>query len=73
MVQEHRGTEAASELLRILAAWFVERSAPRVCVDVGDEHAGRFYRRHGAVDLAKHWLVWNDIGTLLGESRRIVD
>jgi GNAT superfamily N-acetyltransferase len=68
VVQEHRGTDVASELLRLLAAWFVERSAPRVCVDVGDEHAGRFYKRHGAEDLTKHWLVWNDIGTVLGRS-----
>ena len=70
VVREHRGTEVASELLRRLAAWLVERSAPRVCVDVGDEQAGRFYKRHGAEDLAKHWLVWNDIGTVLRDRGR---
>ena len=69
VVREHRGGEVAPALLRLLAAWFVDREARRVCVDVGDEHARRFYRRHGAVDLLPpHWLVWNDVGTLLGDA-----
>lgn len=61
VLAEYRGAGVAPELLRRLAAWFVERGARRVCVDVGDEHAGRFYRRHGARDLVPHWLVWDDI------------
>lgn len=66
VVTEHRGGAAAAELLRLLAGWFVQQGALRVCVDVGDEHAGRFYRRHGAEDLRKHWMVWSDIGIVLG-------
>jgi hypothetical protein len=52
-------------MLRLLAAWLLARGARRVCVDVGDEHAGRFYRRKGAVDLRKHWVVWEDIAVVL--------
>ncbi|HEU4452081.1 MAG TPA: hypothetical protein VFR81_03440 [Longimicrobium sp.] len=35
---------------------------------MSDEHAGRFYNRHGAEDLTKDWLAWNDIGIVLGRS-----
>ena len=65
VVPEHRGGGVAPELLRLLAAWFVERRALRVCVDVGDERARKFYRRHGAGELGEHWLVWSDVGALL--------
>jgi GNAT superfamily N-acetyltransferase len=60
----HRRRGVASALLRRLAAWFAERGARRVCVDVGDDDARPFYRRHGAVDLNRHWMVWEDIGRL---------
>jgi ribosomal protein S18 acetylase RimI-like enzyme len=58
-----RGTGIASELLRLMAAWFVEQEAPRVCVDVEPSNAiaRRFYMHHGAEVLNPHWLVWNDI------------
>jgi GNAT superfamily N-acetyltransferase len=65
LVPEQRGTGVAAEMLRLLAAWLLARGARRVCVDVGDEHAGRFYRRKGAVDLRKHWVVWEDIAVVL--------
>jgi GNAT superfamily N-acetyltransferase len=65
VIPEHRGTSIAPELLRLLAAWFVGHGARRICVDVGDDHAYRFYCRHGAADLRKHWLVWEDIATVL--------
>lgn len=61
----HRGGRVAAGLLRQLARWFVERGAHRVCVDVGNERAYRFYTRHGAADLQKHWLVWEDVGSVL--------
>ena len=43
-----------------MAAWFGELGAARVCVDVepGNARARAFYRKHGAVDLNLHWLVW---------------
>jgi ribosomal protein S18 acetylase RimI-like enzyme len=65
VVQERRGSQVASELLRLLAVWFVQQEALRICVDVGSEQARRFYKRHGAEDLNRHWLVWNDIRVVL--------
>ena len=62
---EARGTPVAGELLRIMARWFVAQGARRICVDVGDERARRFYRRHGAVEISQHWMTWDDIGTVL--------
>jgi GNAT superfamily N-acetyltransferase len=68
VVPEYRRGQVAAEFLRLLAAWFVEHGALRVCVDVGDEHARVFYKRHGAEDLNKHWLIWNDISAVLEHS-----
>jgi ribosomal protein S18 acetylase RimI-like enzyme len=68
VVPEYRGTPIATELLCLLATWFVEQGARRVCVDVGNERARRFYRRHGADNLNEHWLVWNDISAVLGDA-----
>lgn len=67
VIPEQRGKNVASELLRLLAAWFVEQGALRVCVDVEPSNtvARAFYRRHGAQDLKPHWLVWNDVRAIL--------
>ena len=67
VIPAHRGTGVASELLRILAAWFVEQNAKRVCVDVDPANAlaRRFYARHGATTLNPHWLVWTDVALAL--------
>jgi ribosomal protein S18 acetylase RimI-like enzyme len=64
---EWRGRGVASELLRLIAKWFVEQGAPRVCVDVEPANAvaRAFYRLHRTEDLNRHWLVWNDISVLL--------
>ena len=63
VIPERRGAGIASELLRLLAGWFVEQKAFRVCVDVEPSNAvaRAFYTRHGAETLNAHWLVWNDI------------
>jgi ribosomal protein S18 acetylase RimI-like enzyme len=68
VVPERRGSAVATELLRLLAAWFVEKKASRVCVDVQPANtiARRFYTRHGAENLNAHWMVWNDIKVVLG-------
>ncbi len=62
-----RRAGVATELLRLLTRWFLEHDARRVCVDVSpdNERARAFYARHGAADLNPHWLVWDDIGTVL--------
>ncbi|MBV9852827.1 MAG: GNAT family N-acetyltransferase [Armatimonadetes bacterium] len=69
---ECRRSGTASELLRLLAAWFVRQGASRVCVNVDPNNmpARRFYARHGAAPLNEHWLVWNDINDL-GSDRLI--
>jgi ribosomal protein S18 acetylase RimI-like enzyme len=68
-IPEYRRYGIASELLRLLAAWFVENKSIKVCVDVDPDNsaAQQFYKRHGAENLNKHWLVWNDIGIVLKE------
>jgi ribosomal protein S18 acetylase RimI-like enzyme len=68
VIPERRGSGVASELLRLLAAWFATQKASRICVDVepANTPARRFYTRHGAEDLNPHWLVWNDINVVLG-------
>ena len=67
VVPDRWGAGVADGLLERLASWFVEEGARRVCVDVSpsNEAARRFYRRHGAIDLNPHWLVWPDIGVAL--------
>ena len=69
VIPERRGSAVASELLHLQVAWFVEQRASRICVDVDPNNttARRFYKRHGAVDLNEHWLVWNDIKVALGQ------
>jgi ribosomal protein S18 acetylase RimI-like enzyme len=69
VIPERRGSAVASELLRLLAAWFAKQKASRICVDVDPANttARRFYMRHGAGNLNEHWLVWNDIKVVLAE------
>jgi ribosomal protein S18 acetylase RimI-like enzyme len=69
VIPKRRGSGIASELLRLLAAWFAEQKASRICVDVDPANttARRFYTRRGAANLNEHWLVWHDINVVLGE------
>ena len=63
----HRGRGVAADLLRLLAGWFAEQGAFKVCVNVAPDNiaASRFYRRHGAVELNEYFLVWKDIRAVL--------
>ena len=72
VISERRGSGIASELLRLLAGWFVQQKAFRICVDVEPSNAvaRAFYTRHGAETLNPHWLVWNDISHVLGKPSR---
>ena len=67
VVPEKRRGGVARELLLVLASWFAEKGAKRVCVDADPENptARAFYRKNGAEDLNPHWLVWSDITELL--------
>ncbi len=65
VVEQRRGQGIAGELLQMLATWFVEKEARRICVDPANYRARRFYAKHGAEKLNQHWLVWNDIQSVL--------
>lgn len=64
---EYRGTGISRELLRHLAAWFVDQAALFVCVNCASDNAvaQNFYRRLGAENLREHWLIWKDISVVL--------
>lgn len=64
VARDYRRRGAASALLMALTNWFIEQDARRVCVDVVPENAAAraFYRQHGAVELNRAWMVWEDIG-----------
>lgn len=66
---DQRRHGVASRLLELLATWFLERGARRICVDVGDDAARPFYHRRGAVELNRHWMVWNDVAIVLDAAR----
>jgi GNAT superfamily N-acetyltransferase len=72
VVPERRRTGVATKLLRLLAVWFARQKAARICVDVDPANtvARLFYARHGAVELKKFWLVWEDIRVVPGNRSR---
>jgi GNAT superfamily N-acetyltransferase len=67
VVPERRRAGLARELVVLLASWFADQNARRICVDADPENPGArvFYRKQGAEDLNPHWLVWPDITALL--------
>ena len=69
VVPGNRGNGTAAELLRLLAQWFMEHKARRICVDVdpASSAARGFYRKHGATDLNRQWLVWDDISMVMAD------
>ena len=69
VVPGNRGNGTAAELLRLLAQWFMEHKARRICVDVdpANSAARGFYRKHGATDLNRQWLVWDDISMVMAD------
>ena len=68
-VAKYRKKGIASALLHLLSAWFVENKSLRICVDVDPDNsiAQQFYRNHGAENLNRHWLVWNDIREVMNK------
>ncbi len=64
----HRGRGIAGQLLAVMAAWFVEQGARRVCVDVEPKNtvARGLYARYGAERLNNHWMVWEDARAICG-------
>lgn len=61
VIEEFRRTGIASELLKWLANWFVEKKSYKICVDPGNGIARQFYLKNGAKPLNDHWMFWEDI------------
>jgi ribosomal protein S18 acetylase RimI-like enzyme len=65
----YRRKGIATQLACILAAWFVEQKASKVCVDPGNDNARKFYAALGAGNLNAHWMYWEDISVLLKDKK----
>jgi ribosomal protein S18 acetylase RimI-like enzyme len=65
VIPGYRRNGIASEMLRLLAKWFVNQNAFTICVDPGNELVRRFYIKNGAENLNEHWMVWKEISKLL--------
>jgi GNAT superfamily N-acetyltransferase len=65
VIKDFRRSGIASELLKLLAKWFINNNSFKVCVDPGDEIAVRFYQKNRAKMLDQHWMFWEDIRTTL--------
>jgi GNAT superfamily N-acetyltransferase len=59
----HRRRGVGTALLRLLASWFGNAGAQKVCVCVDrDSPAAKpFYERLGAAPLKRLWYAWDDI------------
>lgn len=65
VIRARRRQGIGSEMVQILARWFAEQNARRVCVDPGNSSARQFYTRLNAQNLNEHWMFWPDISSLL--------
>ncbi len=66
---DYKRNGVASQLLCLLAGWFVTQKASRVCVNAAPDNtaAVNFYKKHGAKNLNEYWLVWEDINVVVKE------
>ncbi|MBS1530647.1 MAG: GNAT family N-acetyltransferase [Bacteroidetes bacterium] len=62
---DYRRKGIASELVKMLAKWFSEQNANRICVDPGNDDSRKFYAANGAGNLNQHWMYWEDITAIL--------
>jgi len=61
---EYRRRGIATALLRMLAQWYREQNAVKVCVALADDspkEAKPFYESLGARPLKRYWHAWEDI------------
>ena len=63
VISDSRRSGIATNLLQMLAGWFVDHNALKICVDCAPENkvAENFYKKNGAVRLSEYWLIWDDI------------
>lgn len=62
---EFRKAGIATQLLQLLANWFIKQNVFYICVDPGSEQSRKFYARKGATNLNEHWMAWKDISVVL--------
>jgi GNAT superfamily N-acetyltransferase len=62
----------ASQLIQLLATWFIKLSAYKICIDPASDDARQFYKMTGATDLNAHWMFWPDIRSII-TSRKVGD
>ena len=62
---DYRRKGIAATLLKLLANWFTEHEANRICVNCSPDNivALNFYQKNGAIPLNDHWLIWENIST----------
>jgi ribosomal protein S18 acetylase RimI-like enzyme len=65
VIEEYRRKGIASELVKLLAKWFIEQKSFKICIDPGNDNARLFYKKNGAEMLNNHWMYWKDIRTIL--------
>ncbi|HRH49324.1 MAG TPA: GNAT family N-acetyltransferase [Panacibacter sp.] len=65
VVEKYRQTGIASNLVQILAIWFIGQKSYKVCVDPGNDIARQFYKKNGAENLNSHWMFWEDIRNII--------
>ena len=65
VIPAYQRKHIASDLLQLLAKWFINNQAYRICVDPGNDEARKFYKHNGATPLNQHWMVWEDISKLI--------
>lgn len=67
VLPEFRRNGIASELLSILASWFVKHGSLSVSVDVDPDNKDfqSFYKSRHAESLNNYWLYWDDIRVAL--------
>ena len=57
----YRRKGIATALVKLLATWFIEQQAYKICIDPGNAAARKFYNANGAAALNDHWMFWDDI------------
>jgi len=64
----HRRRGIGAALLRLIAGWFHDQGATRVCVPIAADsrpEARPFCEALGAIPLQKNWYFWKDIADIL--------
>lgn len=61
---DYRRKGIAGKLVHMLAKWFTEHDAHKICVDPGNDAARKFYASLGAENMNEHWMYWKDISHL---------